>query len=115
MLAAWLVAAAAIAAVPPVTPPATDGFVVLADDWARPRSGESVVALPSLRAAVQAWIDAGDGAVIEVRYPGGERGSLWGGEIRDWLVALGVAPDRVSLRPGGARDDAVILHVERAP
>ena len=115
MFAAWLVVSAAVA-VPPVTPPTTvDGFVVLADDWARPRSGESVTAMPSLRAAVHAWLAAGDGARLVVRHPGGERGSLWGGEVRDWLVALGVQPGRIVLEPGGARDDAVVLVVEPAP
>ena len=39
----------------PPPPPANDGFVLLADDWARPRTGASVVALPALRAAVDAW------------------------------------------------------------
>lgn len=110
MFPAWFALSVAVA-VPPVTAPAADGFVVLADDWARPRSGESVVALPSLREAVHAWL-AADGASLVVVHPGGERGTLWGGEVRDWLVALGVAPSRIVLQPGGPRDDAVILRVE---
>ncbi|MCA1798605.1 MAG: hypothetical protein LC632_03855 [Xanthomonadaceae bacterium] len=90
-----------------------DEFVVPADDWARPRSGERVAALPSVRAAVNAWLDA-DGVRLVVLHPGGETGALWGAEMRDWLVALGVAPTELALRAGSPRDDAVVLRLERA-
>lgn len=99
-------------AAPPITiPSADDAHVLLADDWARPRTGEAVVALPAPRAAVRAWHHAHDASLV-IAHPGGERGSLWGAEVRDWLVALGVEPSRILLRPGGPRDDAVVLSVE---
>lgn len=109
-------AAAAQEPVPPPEDPAwsvpADDFVVLADDWARPRHGERVASMPSLSRAVRAWMDAGD-RHIAVIYPGGETGRLWGSEIRDWLVALGVPPDAVVVRAGSPRDDAVVLRLER--
>lgn len=88
-------------------------FVLLADDWARPRTGERVASMPALRAAVSAWLDATDATLLVV-HPGGERGSLWGAEVRDWLIALGMAPDQVLLRAGAARDDAVVLRLAPA-
>jgi hypothetical protein len=109
MISAWILALApTLAAIP------AEEFVVLADDWARPRSGEVVVAQPAIRQAVNAW--GGDAsAQIHVVYPGGERGTLWGREVHDWLVALGVSPRHIVLQPGGPRDDAVILRVGRRP
>lgn len=86
-------------------------YLLLADDWARPRSGERVAAMPALRGAVAAWLEH-PGSRILVLYPGGETGSLWGTEVRDWLVALGVEPDHVVTRSGGPRDDAIVIRFE---
>lgn len=90
------------------------GHVLLADDWARPRTGDRVAAMPVLRAAVGEWLEQPQSTIMVV-HPGGEAGTLWGTEVRDWLVALGVEPDRVALLPGGPRDDAVLLRFERRP
>lgn len=109
MVSAWILALAPI-----LTPVTADEFVVLADDWARPRSGAAVVAQPAIRHAVAAW--GGDESTqILILYPGGERGTLWGREVHDWLVALGVSPRQLVLQPGGPRDDAVILRLGRRP
>ena len=109
MISAWLLSLA-----PTFTAVPLDEFVVLADDWARPRSGEMVVAQPALREAVAAWGDDTTTQILIV-YPGGEQGALWGREVHDWLVALGVAPANLQLRPGGPRDDAVILRIGARP
>ena len=108
----FLLATAVPITVPP--PPVVDGFVLLADDWARPRTGASVVALPAVRAAVDTW-RRDERAVIQIVHPGGERGSLWGREVRDWLVALGIPPAHLAILPGGPRDDAVLLRVATSP
>lgn len=109
MISAWLLAIApALTAIP------IEEYVVLADDWARPRSGEVVVSQPSIREAVTAW-DGDTSMQILIVHPGGERGTLWGREIHDWLVALGVSPRQLALQPGGPRDDAVILRLGRHP
>lgn len=115
MLAALILALSP--APPPVPPvadaaPAVEEWTVGADDWARPRTAASVVALPAVRAAVAAWRERPD-TRIAIVHPGGEQGSLWGREIHDWLVALGLAPRQLALRPGGPRDDAVLLRLER--
>lgn len=90
--------------------PAAD-HVLLADDWARPRTGDRVAAMPAVRAAVAEWLARRESTILVV-HPGGEAGTLWGAEVRDWLVALGVDPDHVVLRPGGPRDDAILLRFD---
>lgn len=103
----------------PMPPPdeplwiASDGdYLVSADDWARPRTGERVLSMPSMTRAVRAWMDA-PGQRLTVIHPGGEAGRLWGHEVRDWLVSLGVAPGALVVRAGSPRDDAVVLRLER--
>lgn len=113
MVAALLLLCTPLSVIVEPAPPA-DGFVLLADDWARPRTGASVAAMPALRAAVAAW-HAAPGARLAIVHPGGETGGLWGREVRDWLVALGLAPADLVLRPGGPREDAVLLRLERRP
>lgn len=86
-------------------------FLLSADEWARPRSGERVVALESVHDAVAVWLSRDDSNLV-IFYPGGETGSLWASELRDWLVALGLPMDRIELRPGSPRDDAILLQVD---
>lgn len=84
-------------------------FIVGIDDWARPRSGEHIVAFQELRDLATVWSTAAEGSVIEIRYPGGDEGGLWAGELRDWLVALGIASEHIRLTPGSARVDRIEL------
>jgi hypothetical protein len=111
MLAAIFAGMLAVSPAVPIPVPDADEHVLLADDWARPRSGARVSSLPAVRAAVAAWRGSAGGVLVVV-HPGGEAGMLWGAEVRDWLVALGVPSDRVRLAPGSARADAVILRTE---
>lgn len=100
-------------------------FSLSVDDWARPRSGETLVGFQALRDMATIWSAgevqgrsnaAGTGgtavggkATIEIRYPGGDEGSLWAGELADWLVALGIPSNRIQLMPGSARADRIDL------
>mgnify|MGYP000205168487 CR=1 FL=1 len=70
--------------------PTEQDFIVTAADWARPRSGEYVVQLPAVRGAMQA-LDRVAGSFLLIRFPGGEDGTLMAHELKDWLVALGLA------------------------
>lgn len=81
-----------------------------AGEWARPRSGEALVAWPALSAVVQEYLASADGT-LRIRYPGGDEGSLWAREVRAWLVALGIASDRIELMPGSADADRIELDV----
>jgi len=83
---------------------------ITAEDWARPRHGEWLLRLPALSNTVQTWLRTPD-ALIRIRYPGGEEGSIWAGELRAWLIAMGIDSDHIELVPGAGRDDQVELSV----
>lgn len=112
--------------------PGTRTFTLSADDWARPRSGETIVGFQALRDMAAIWsagaaqgsanaasagragaVEQGsanaEGSTIEIRYPGGDEGGLWAGELADWLVALGIPSNRIQLTPGNARADRIDL------
>ncbi len=90
------------------------GFLLLADDWARPRTGERVASMPPVRQVVGLWLSAQERLLV-IEHPGGESGLLWGVEVRDWLVALGIPAESIVLQAQGVRDDAVRLRVEPRP
>lgn len=83
-----------------------------ADEWARPRSGERILELAPVRDIVNTLLASADDVLV-VAYPGGEAGSLWAIELRDWLVALGLPRERIELRAGALRDDLVVLRLEQ--
>lgn len=90
--------------------PESRKFTLSADEWSRPRSGEALVGFQALRDMAAIWSAGGDEkAMIEIRYPGGDTGSLWAGELADWLVALGIPSNRIQLTPGNARADGIDL------
>ena len=84
-------------------------FVLSADDWARPRGGETIVEFQTLRDMIAIWSTMVDGSKIEIRHPGGDEGSLWARELSDWLVALGVPSNSIQLTPGYPRADQISL------
>jgi len=100
--AAWLVAVLA-------APVAAD-WRLDAATWARPRHGDWLVREAALSQAVQALLASPDGRLL-LRYPGGDAGSLWVSEMKAWLVALGIASDRIELVPGNAREDEIRLEL----
>src|SRR5690348_8997687 len=88
-----------------------DSFSINADQWALPRSGQALLALPPLRAAVQDWV-AHPGARIVLVHAGSDVGNLWAGELQDWLVALGVPSDRIEKKVSAEQgEDSLTLLV----
>lgn len=88
----------AVPAVPEETGPA-DHYVLTAEMWARPRTGQAVLAMPPVRAAVQNLIQTADSRLL-IRYPGGDEGSIWAEELQSWLISLGIEPTLIEMRPG---------------
>jgi len=86
-------------------------FEISAEQWARPRSGERVVAYESLQMLVR-HLDQRSAAVVNIRYAGGDEGQLWAEELRGWLVALGIPSDRIKLRAGLQYRDRLVLETE---
>ncbi len=85
-------------------------FTLSADEWARPRSGDVIPQMASLRAAVSYW-GRGVDAVLVIRHPGEDSGELWAAELRDWLVSLGVPSDYIYLVSGAQAADEIELVV----
>ena len=85
-----------------------------AAEWSRPRSGIAVARMPAVAEAVRAWqaaTAAGQAARLQLVFPGGEEGSLWASELRDWLVALAVPPGAIELVPGGLPANRLEIHL----
>ena len=74
-------------------------FTLSADAWARPRGGDMIPELEPVRAAVSYW-SRGTDAILVIRHPGEDSGELWGAELRDWLISLGVPSDYIRLVSG---------------
>jgi hypothetical protein len=85
-------------------------FVLSAEEWARPRSGEVIAGVEALRAAVGYW-EKVENAIIIVRYPGEDSGELWAAELRDWLISLGVPSDNILMVAGTLAADEIRLLV----
>jgi hypothetical protein len=88
-----------------------ESFELNTDDWVRPRSGQAVAEFKALQQAVAAWSANGADGIIEIRYPGGEEGSLWARELTDWLVAFGVPSRHIQAAAGSAGRDRINLIV----
>jgi hypothetical protein len=86
-------------------------WVLDAEFWASPRSGETVRDHPVLREAVDALL-RDPGSRLVIRYPGGETGQLWVQELRAWLVALAIPSDRIDILLGGSGGDQLLLSVQ---
>lgn len=91
---------------------AAEPLVVTAVEWAQPRNGLTLTRYPALHQAVS---ELQQGQRLQLRYPGGDEGSLWASELQAWLVALGLSSDRIELLPGSARADAIELRVVGTP
>ncbi|UCH40385.1 MAG: hypothetical protein JSU67_01380 [Gammaproteobacteria bacterium] len=85
-------------------------FTLSADEWARPRSGDIIPEMESVRAAVSYW-GRGVDALVIIRHPGEDSGELWAAELRDWLISLGVPSDYIRLIPGTQAADEIRLVV----
>jgi len=84
--------------------------ILLAEQWEVSRSGEALVNVPVINKIIKQWSLKPD-QKIELHYPGGEEGELWVGELRDWLVSLGIPSSNISTVPGSGVEDVIRLHV----
>ena len=107
---ASVVAAALLVLAPALDASSLRLFPLSAEEWARPRSGAVIPQLDAVRAAVRYW-ELGADAMIVIRHPGEDSGVLWGAELRDWLISLGVPADAIGLRAGSGDADEITLVV----
>jgi len=88
----------------------TGQWVLSADEWARPRDGQSVARMKPLPEVISSW-SSRKGQTLLIRYPGGEEGLLWAYELRSWLVALGVPIENQELVAGSHQADRIELEL----
>ena len=86
-------------------------FLLTEAEWSRPRSATVVKNYPAVQQLMKAWLKEPQKQSIELRYPGGEEGSLWAQEVKDWLVAMGVPSEKLQTYPGHPRHGEVALVV----
>jgi len=93
VLGGWLVTAGAA--------PAPRVWILSAETWAVPREAQTLLAMAPVTAAVRALLTDPQSRLTLV-HPASEEGALWGSELRDWLVSLGVEPQRIGVQPATA-------------
>lgn len=98
------------AGLPAATAQAEKSWRLDAADWARPRSGSTVVGMAPLPEVVHAWSSSRD-KDIAILHVGGEEGELRARELRDWLIALGVPGNRIQRLVGGTDPQALQLEL----
>lgn len=79
-------------------------------EWAVPKQATTIIAMPAINKTMQAMLQHPN-SLLQIRYPGGDEGTLWANELRSWLVALGLASERIELIPGSASHTALELEV----
>jgi hypothetical protein len=84
--------------------------VLTAEQWAVPRSVETILQMPALVGAMEE-LQATPGARLLIRYPGGDAGSLWMNELHSWLVSLGVPSRSMDRVPGSASERTIELEI----
>ena len=76
---------------------AAQAFVVPAELWDRPRSGQAVLSQAAVRQAVNAYL-AQPGSRLVLHHGPGPESLMTAEELRAWLVALGIESGRIELR-----------------
>jgi hypothetical protein len=98
----------------PVTAQEQNVFILSSSEWNVPRTTETILAMPALQKTIQAYRISREGQ-IQIRYPGGDEGTLWANELRSWLVALGIASKHIDLLPGSRDPGQLELEVHELP
>lgn len=89
--------------------PAAAAELITRAEWPAVRSGTAIVRIPALQRVMRQFEGMEQGVIV-IRYPGGDRGNEWALELRDWLVALGVASSQLLLEPGSGVPDTIVIH-----
>jgi hypothetical protein len=79
-------------------------------EWSLPRSGDRLLSLPALRGVMTA-LESDPRTRLQIGHPGGDSGTIWAEELRAWLVALGLASQRISLLPASGSSGNILLTI----
>ena len=85
-------------------------YTITPEMWMQPRSGQIMLRMPPVRAAVHDWLKH-PGSKLVILHSGDDMGSLWASEVRDWLVSLGIPSADIRQQVSGQDENAVTLEV----
>lgn len=85
-------------------------YTITPEMWMQPRSGQIMLQMPPVRAAVADWMRH-PGAKLMILHSGDEMGSLWASEVQDWLVSLGIPSADILKQVSGQDENSVTLEV----
>ncbi len=89
-------------------PPVAAAETLFRADWPAVNSGAAVTRIPALQRVMRKFERLREGVIV-IRHPGGDHGAAWAEELRDWLVALGVASAQIRLEPGSGVPGAIVV------
>lgn len=84
------------------------GYTITAGMWMQPRSGEVMLHMPPVRAAVRDWMRH-PGSHLVILHSGDDVGRLWANEVEDWLVSLGIPSSDIERQVSGQDEESVTL------
>lgn len=87
--------------------------IITAEQWAVPRSAETIINMPPIREIIN-HMQTLPGNRLLIRYPGGEEGVLWVSELRSWLVSLGISSQTMELVPGSEQNQIELSVIQQS-
>lgn len=93
-----------------VTEPESQQWRLTAEQWDLVKQGEQLLNVPVMQQVVEAW-SLEQHQAIELRYPGGEEGELWVGELKDWLISLAIPSQYLFVVAGSGEADVIIIKI----
>lgn len=85
-------------------------YTITAEMWMQPRSGQVMLQMPPVHAAIRDWLKH-PGSKLIILHSGDDMGSLWASEVQDWLVSLGIPSADISKQVSGQDENSVTLEV----
>ena len=81
-----------------------------ANEWSVPKQAKTILLMPAINKSMKK-LNKSINSTLNVKYPGGDEGTLWANELRSWLIALGLSSKRIDLIPGSAISTTIELEV----
>ncbi|TCS72430.1 hypothetical protein EDC61_10584 [Sulfuritortus calidifontis] len=78
--------------------------------WSKPRNAAVVLADPAIRECVLPFLQSGQ-ARLTLRHAPDEEAQLRAADLRWWLIALGLEPDRIALAEATKATDPLVLEL----
>jgi len=89
---------------------AADVELLGANEWSVPKQANTILAIPAIHNSMEK-LQINVNSRLNIKYPGGDEGTLWVNELRSWLIALGLSSSRIELVPGSAISTTIELEV----